>query len=355
MTHSVLTGASLLGADQVEGPLKGYHHYAFAVRVDPASPLAGSFPWLKLREPRAGALWHDMRRFAAEDQLLRDLHGRVPRVPAVSSYQVGEDRLHFAAFIEGVTLDRLPEPAGRVAERFMDQIEELFAALAAVDVRSLGQDDLSDCGYPGLPGDTRSTAFARKMVHFSAEHAYGAHRAPMEDLLAELGAERSAWSEFEKTVPEMADRDPRLLHADLHRKNFIVDRKGGLWTIDWELALFGDPLYDLATHLHLMRYRPDQERDLIGRWKRAVGPLASRGADDDLPHYLRYKRLQSVFTDIVRGAARVQESPGAERVRHSAGIVRSALIAAREIVGLEAAPALPAVESALRGWCERRS
>lgn len=39
---------------------------------------------------------------------------------------------------------------------------------------------------------------------------------------------------------------PCLLHRDLKLTNFLVDEKGKMWIIDWENAILGDPLYDLA-------------------------------------------------------------------------------------------------------------
>jgi hypothetical protein len=336
----------------VEGPLKGYHHYAFAVRLDLGSPLAGEFRWLRLREPRPGVFWYDMRPFPSEDGLLRRLYGRVPRIPRVAVLQFDGGALTVAAFIEGATLDRVPDAVGRVADRFLDQIEEIFQALAAIDAPPLPHSDPLDCGYQSAAGCTESTAFLRKLVHFSTVHAYSGPLRRMDDLLAELGVKADALSDFGRALPELTYRKPQLLHGDLHRKNFVVDRAGGLWTIDWELALFGDPLYDLATHLHLMGYQPDQERDIVLRWKRAVGAEASAGSDDDLSHYLTYKRLQSVYTDVVRGVARLQEAAGADRglLRNTAALARKALIAAQDPLGLERVPALAVIEAAFGNW-----
>lgn len=39
---------------------------------------------------------------------------------------------------------------------------------------------------------------------------------------------------------------PYLLHRDLKHANLIADKKGKTWIIDWENAILGDPLYDLA-------------------------------------------------------------------------------------------------------------
>jgi aminoglycoside phosphotransferase (APT) family kinase protein len=347
---STAAAASDLEVDRVEGPLKGYHHRAYAVRLDPGSPLAADFRWLKLREPRSGVLWYDMRRFPSEDQLLQALYGRVPRIPRVSRQWINDGWVTFTAFIEGVTLDRVPEAAGRVADRYLDQIEELFRALAAVDSPPLAYDGLLACDCRKSAHGNRSTAFLRALTHFSVQHAYASHWDSTRGLMAELGVNEDALRDFGLRLPELTDRAPRLLHGDLHHRNFIVDRLGGLWTIDWELALFGDPLYDLATHLHLMGYQPDQEEDMFRRWKRAVGEESSLGADEDLPHYRMYKELQSVYTDIIRGAARLREDQGERRLRRTAVLVHRAMTAAREPLGMGKVPPLPVIEAAFSVW-----
>ena len=175
-----------------------------------------------------------------------------------------------------------------------------------------------------------------------------------------LGVPLGALGAFARRVPQLTDRPRTLLHADLHRKNLVVDRAGDLWFIDWELALLGDPLYDLATHLHLMSYQPDQEQDIIDRWTRAVGPARSAGLEPDLPHYLAYKRVQSLCTDVLRAATRLVEAaepPDTQaadvRLRGTAALVGKALAAAREPLRLEKVPPAPAIENAFHDWWRR--
>ncbi|MFF7158705.1 phosphotransferase [Streptomyces sp. NPDC008139] len=363
--------AKAVGAELVEGPLKGYHHQTYAVLLDPGSPFATDFRRLKLREPREGVYWYDMRWFSSEDLLLRRLNERhrdlFPYIPQVRELDVQGHRMAFLGFIEGVTLDRAPDSrGGRVAERFLRQIEDLFRSLAALDAEPLaahgGQP--APCGCEGREQDlTRSgkggsTAFLRGLTHFTVRHAYeGRQRASLHDLLVELGVPGNALNAFARAEPELTDRPRALLHGDLHRKNFIVDRVGALWTIDWELALIGDPLYDLATHLHLMAYYPEQELEMVRRWERAVGPDASAGARDDLPHYRAYKRVQSLCTDVIRAATRLVESPDTPgtdtaclRLRGTAALVRKALDAALEPLGIEKAPPRQAVEDVFDAW-----
>jgi hypothetical protein len=370
--------AGAVGADRVEGPLKGYHHRTFAVRLDRSSPLAGDFRWLKLREPRQDALWYDMRWFPSEEELLRLLHTRQgqgarygrtpPRIPQVVEQAVDGQRLAFLAFIEGVTLDRVRGTRpGRVPGRYLDQIEELFHALAGVDAEALaahtGPRPMAACArhdpaaYPEHGG---ATGFLGALTHFTMAHAYRDRQKEMAELLDLLGVPGAALDAFARRRPPLTDRPRTLLHGDLHRRNLVVDRAGDLWTIDWELALLGDPLYDLATHLHLMDYPADQEQEMVRRWQRAVGPRRSAGTAQDLPHYRAYKRVQSLCTDVLRATARLartQEPPGSAagrvRLRGAATVVQRVLAAAREPLRLPETPPTEQVEAVFADWWRR--
>jgi thiamine kinase-like enzyme len=59
---------------------------------------------------------------------------------------------------------------------------------------------------------------------------------------------------------DLTPRPFRLVHADVHRKNIL----------DGELALLGDPVYDLAVHLHEMGYLPEEERRAVAGWAEAL-------------------------------------------------------------------------------------
>lgn len=360
-----------LGADLVEGPLKGYHHQTYAVRLDPGSPLAKDFTWLKLREPREGVFWYDMRWFPSEEALLpllREHHGRsLPHIPRVGVQQGPDGQpMSFLGFIEGVTLDRAPGGRGAVHERFLRQIEQLFRSLADADADALvghGSPQVpgcADCDLAAWPEQGGCTDFLRRLTHFTLTHVCGQAPPDLVGILTALDVPPDLLAEFGARRPELTDRPRTLLHGDLHRKNFVVDRAGVLWTIDWELALVGDPLYDLATHLHLMDYPREQEPDVLRRWERAVGTDAAAGCRDDLPHYRAYKRVQSLCTDVFRAAVRLKESAegpgtplGRARLRTAATLMAQALEAAGPDLGQEKTMPRPAVELVLQGWWER--
>ncbi|MEU6242860.1 phosphotransferase [Streptomyces sp. NPDC047024] len=327
----------------IEGPLHGYHHetYVFPLPGEAGGDRAGRW---KCREPREGLLWFDRRCFASEERLLAALGGRVRGVPEI--VEVGGLRL--MRFVEGRTLGSLHPSGTQVPELLGHQIVRLFGRLARIDPWGLTVE--RRCQEQDRPADGDTDGFLERLVHFTEHQVYRANLDRFGELFAELGLEEESFTHLRKQVSGLARRPFRLLHADLHRENLIVDPDGVLWVIDWELAMVGDPLYDLATHLHLMRYPGPQARDMAERWAavaEAVRPGATRGWRHDLERLLAYKRAQSVFTDVIRTALSLPPAPAP--VTEAADRLVAVLTEAADPLGLTP-PDVPAVAEALRRW-----
>ncbi|MGW4447180.1 phosphotransferase family protein [Streptomyces sp. NPDC004682] len=327
----------------IEGPLHGYHHetYVFPLPGEAGGERAGRW---KCREPREGLLWFDRRCFASEERLLAALGGRVRGVPEI--VEVGGLRL--MRFVEGRTLGALHPSGTQVPELLAHQVVRLFGRLARIDPWTLAVE--RRCQEQDRPADGDTDGFLERLVHFTEHQVYRANLDRFGELFAELGLEEESFTHLRKQVSGLARRPFRLLHADLHRENLIVDPGGVLWVIDWELAMVGDPLYDLATHLHLMRYPDPQARDMAERWSavaEAVRPGATRGWRHDLERLLAYKRAQSVFTDVIRTALSLPPAPAPVT-----GAARKLVAVLAEAAGPLSLtpPDAPAVAGALRRW-----
>ncbi|MFG2307397.1 phosphotransferase [Streptomyces sp. NPDC048566] len=331
-------------ADAVDGPLRGYHHETYVVPL----PGSGAVRW-KCREPRPDLLWFDRRCFASEEELLHSLAGRIEQIPEL--IQAGSTSLQ--RFVEGDTLGRLYGAGTAVPEPLVEQIIDLFRRLAAVRPDSLTAERTCRPADRACEGD--SSGFLERLVVFTQERVYRDNLPRFSGLFHALGLDDDSFGKLRKHLSGLTERPFCLLHADLHRENFVVDARQRLWTIDWELALFGDPLYDLATHLHLMRYPADQERRVIRSWADAVDgvdPRASSGYRDDLPRLLAYKRAQSVFTDVIRTALTLEQEAAGERDLLRAGHgIETLLAAAREPLHLDEVPTGKDVAGALERWC----
>ncbi|MFF8657748.1 phosphotransferase [Streptomyces huasconensis] len=336
------------------GPLKGYHHETYVFPLPGEAEGPERVRW-KCREPRGDLLWFDRRCFRSEEELVRALSGHISRIPDV--IDVGDaggcGGFGLQRFIEGRTLGACHTFSDSIPGPLIAQIVQLFGELAGVDPDALSVE--RRCVPEDRPPDGDSTAFLERLVLFTEEQVYLRNAPRFGELFHALGIERQCFGTLREGLADLTPRPFSLLHGDLHRENFIVDRYGQLWTIDWELAMVGDPLYDLATHLYLMRYRPDQAQEVTRRWCAAVEevrPGSSEGWERDLPRLLDYKKAQSVFTDVIRSALTLEtKSAFPWWPLHRGGRkIEEVLTRARGPLGLKDVPTHRRVVEALRDW-----
>ncbi|MDO0934247.1 phosphotransferase [Streptomyces sp. DG2A-72] len=330
----------MAGDQPLHGPLQGYHHETYVF------PLPGGTRRVKFRELRDGLLWFDRRCFVSEEDLLRTLKGRIASIPDI--FDVGGMGLQ--GFIEGRTLGRSLLWNAHVPDVVFDQIVDLFQEMVRIPPDML--DVRRRCLPEDRPYDGDTDGFLHRLIAFMEERVYRSNLWHAGRLFKDLNVNSESFRYLRKHVSGLTERPFCLLHGDLHRENFVVDREGRLWTIDWELAQLGDPLYDLATHLYLMRYPADQERDMITEWCRVVEgvrPGSSHGWASDLPVLLDFKRAQSVFTDVIRTSMSLSAGPkfnwtllpGATRK------LQKVLVAGAEPLGLEEVPTPARIMAAL--------
>ncbi|MEU9755350.1 aminoglycoside phosphotransferase family protein, partial [Streptomyces althioticus] len=98
---------------------------------------------------------------------------------------------------------------------------------------------------------------------------------------------------------KVSHREHALLHGDLNPWN-LVRRDGGLSIIDWEMALIGDPLYDLVRHMHLTPTRPEIRDRMFRRWERNLPPEYTRDWQKDWQVYRRLEAVRSAYIDLDR-------------------------------------------------------
>ncbi|MFD9501123.1 phosphotransferase [Streptomyces sp. NPDC060035] len=348
----VAAGTAGLAYDDraIEGPLQGHHHETYVI-----PPPSGSDLRCKVREQRPGLFWYDRRCFRSEELLLRALQGRVQRIPKIIEAGPG---VWLQGFVEGRTLGRGVLPSGPLSARHSSQLGQLFEELAAVKTDEIDIGRI--CRPEDRPEDGDCAGFLASLIQFTQKRVYLEHGAPYHGLFGQLGVSGAALEGLRSRAQALGSRPFVLVHGDLHRKNFIVDLRGDLWTIDWELAMIGDPLYDLATHLHLMRYADRERERICGIWEAAVEaarPDATAGWRRDLPVLLAYKRAQSVYTDVIRGALALEHPAGGLNRRALPGVawrVQQALVAAQPVLGVRTAPTLRQVMGAYRQWFRTR-
>ncbi|MEU1132157.1 phosphotransferase [Streptomyces sp. NPDC005900] len=246
------------------------------------------------------------------------------------------------------------QPEGPVGEAMMRSFAQFFARAAAVPERELPP---RPAGWPA-PG--RSQDFLDWLIAFTEERVHRPHRPRFEQLFTAVGLRPDVLGAFrdDPRRPPLTPRPFCLLHTDVHRANVVVGRRR-MAVIDWELAMYGDPLHDLATHLVRMEYEKDEQTRMTELWAEEMERAGHRdmtaGLTADLPVYLDFEYAQSVLPDIMRAALGLTALPtGPDDTDHARAAARvcRALRRAAEPLRLADVPDERRVERALREWHE---
>ncbi|MFD8809985.1 phosphotransferase family protein [Streptomyces sp. NPDC059627] len=328
----------------------GFHNQNYVLPLtEPMARRLGreSGAAVTVRVRRTDALSVVIRTWDNEAPILRAIQGVLPHVPECL-FEGNRFTIH--SFVPGVPLSSVCENDKPVDAVLLKDLAGLFARMTQVRGTAL----------PPLPSvwprnHTDSQGFLRALARMADLQIRQANGPAYGWLFAALGVPEDALLRFADRVPALTRRPYSLLHADLHRDNLIVSPDGStpLSCVDWELATFGDPLHDLATHLVRMRYPSHQWDDVVETWVtgvRAVRPTATHGVHKDLRHYVDFERAQSVYPDVMRAAKSLAESFDEKNLREATAAVRRALEAGAEPLRLRTVPGDREIERVLFRW-----
>ncbi|WP_445049345.1 phosphotransferase [Streptomyces sp. SAS_269] len=293
-----------------------------------------------------------IRTWQDESAILDAIKGILPHVPQCLARGDGY-AIH--SYVEGVPLSSVCEDGKPVDALLVKALAGLLAQMAQVRREAL----------PPLPAtwprnDKDSQGFLRTLARLADRQIRRANWPGFGGLFAALGIPEDALTRFAERVPAMARRPYSLLHADLHRDNLIMSYGGDppLICVDFELATYGDPLHDLATHLVRMRYPSHQWNEVIDAWAdamRLIRPAAVNGLAKDLRHYVAFERAQSVYPDVMRAADSLHASPDQKSLDDATAAVRRALEVAAGPLGLSNLPDAREIERILFRWRAARN
>ncbi|WP_030416982.1 aminoglycoside phosphotransferase family protein [Streptomyces sp. NRRL S-1448] len=318
--------------------LSGY--YNSNVRVDSADGP------VMVRIPAGGAPTMDLTMWP-EHAVLEAIRPYVTSAPQLLHVEA-DPPFQIHEFIAGTCLDEVcpagtPLPAGVLRD-----IGTLFSQLLRVPAAKL----------PGVPadwpadGDTAGfVALLLRLVRTiraDGDEATG-------QLYRDLGVPEDPCALLEQRAGTLRSRPFRLLHADIHRRNVITHRHRTVF-LDWELALWGDPVYDLADHLHKMSYLPAERDRTVAAWQRVAPAECRVGWEDALAFYLAFERMKSAVVDTVRWARLIAAAPTEAERRARAGELADKLRAARPTwpSGPRSDSSPAHIQRAVERWAGRR-
>ncbi|TPQ22232.1 aminoglycoside phosphotransferase family protein [Streptomyces sporangiiformans] len=300
-----------------------------------------------VRIRRAEALPVVIRTWENEAEILRAVKGILPHVPECL---VEGDGFAIHSYVEGVPLSSVCGNGKPVDTLLMKALAGLLAQMAQVRREAL----------PPLPAvwprnEKDSQGFLQTLARFADRQIRQPNWPAFGGLFAALGIPEDALIRLAERVPAMARRPYSLLHADLHRDNLIMSYDGDppLICVDWELATYGDPLHDLATHLVRMQYPSHQRGEVIDAWAQAmeqVRPAAVNGLAKDLRHYIDFEWAQSVYPDVMRAAQSLGDAFDQKSLDEATVAVRKALEVAEAPLRLRGLPSEAEIERVLFRW-----
>ena len=266
-------------------PLSGFYNENYRLDVD-GVPLL--FRFRKQDEPLMDPQPMD------ECDILNFLSTTILPVPKLI-YTNPALKFHVQEFIEGMLLEKAYPPGERIPEAMQKNIAYFYAQMAELDI------SVANILSPDWPReDANPTLFFEKLletsraIHSGYQETHGRHY----DF---LNIPKRHFELFQERAKSLTPRPMRLMHADLHRGNIIVNTdNASLTVIDWELALYGDLLYCIAAHLHRSRYFKSEREILADDIGAALPPAFQKNYIEDLRFYLDYEALKSILTDTVR-------------------------------------------------------
>ncbi|MGI5455935.1 phosphotransferase [Streptomyces sp. CA-249302] len=288
-----------------------------------------------------------IRTWQDEAEILAAVRRFLPHVPQCLVQSRDETIL---SYVEGVPLSSIC-PNGKPVDSHL-----LYGLVGLLgDMTQVGRKDLPPLPQSWPRSSRDSRAFLRALAYAAEEQIRQRNWGRFGGLFAMLGIPEDAMVRFAERVPSMISRPFSLLHTDLHRDNVIVSFDGDppLICVDWELASYGDPLHDLATHLVRMQYPDYQWWEVVEAWRDSMGKRrlkAVNGLDRDLKHYVAFEHAQSVYPDVMRAATSLGDSYDQRDLDEATHAVHGALLAAEEPLRLKSVPDEKAIERILFRW-----
>ncbi|MFF4962196.1 phosphotransferase family protein [Streptomyces sp. NPDC001222] len=332
---------------------RGHHHLHYRVRPlterDAALVAAEAGATVTVRQRIPSALPAVIRTWQDESEILDAIGAVLPHVPRCLAKHRDTVVL---SHVEGVPLSSIRPDGTPLDPGHITALAGLLADMTQVRRRHLPPLPAS---WPRAGRDGR--AFLRALALAAEEQIRVRNWARFGGLFVMLGIPEDAMVRFAERVPALISRPFSLLHTDLHRDNVIVSSHGDppLICVDWELATYGDPLHDLATHLVRMRYPSHQWEEAVEAWRTVMGERRSgavHGLDRDLGHYLAFERAQSVYPDVMRAAESLGDCYDQRDLDAATQAVHRALLAAQEPLRLRHVPDERAIERILFRWNE---
>lgn len=209
----------------------------------------GSLLRIAVTPAKAGAQSTEL--MSLESRLMSSLRARGLPIPACEYREVHSRGVHLIERVEGESLTALDADEPRMVDA-LGWVARFLARLHEIRGNGFGPlSTTSDGQLIGLHGRWADYLTVRLDNHVSA------CKAASDVSMDEASEIRSLFTAHRRLLE---GQPPALLHGDPGSHNFIVDGSGICGVIDWEDALLGDPLFDLAS---LCTFHPERRHAAV--------------------------------------------------------------------------------------------
>lgn len=247
---------------------------------------------VNVRIPIPGAELMDLKMWG-EEEVLAGIEPYVDQAPRLLHFSA-DPQYQIHEYISGCVLNDVAPRGVAVPAHVIGDVVRLFRQLANVPLERL------PALPPSWPEEANTVGFAHRLSDLTT-WVYERFRDEYEPLFERLAIPAEPLRPIVALWNGLTPRPLSCVHADVHRKNIIISDGKSVF-LDWELALWGDPAYDLAVHLHKMGYQATERDDVIRYWLREMPSDRITGWEPDLPAYLAHEQVKSAIVDTVRYA-----------------------------------------------------
>ncbi len=199
------------------------------------------------------------------------------------------------SYLPGQRIADLYPPGTQVPDSLIEFIGSTMSKLYRVERETLGT-MLRQSPWPRAAGED---AFLPSLLSWLTK-VYESASVAEKGCMRAVGLPTNPFDDRRFSLDNI-QRAFRLCHGDLQREN-ILAAPGELYSLlDWEMAVWGDPLWDVASHMHRAAYPPDQEQSALQRLLGSC-PNGTSSASDHHAYdvYLKVEQYRSLVLDCAR-------------------------------------------------------
>lgn len=264
-----------------ENPFTGYYNNNYSCEVDNKKVL--------VRIPIENSDEMDLK-MIPEEKILEFLNKYDLPIPELI-YLNKNPFYQVHSFIEGIVVDDMYPRNTKLPDIYIPQVIKLLENLWKIREFPL----LSYFENWVKDGDTKG--FYNILVNKVGD-IYSKDMSEFSGLYKLLGIPSDPIKEAKELAISLKERPFVICHSDIHRKNCILDNDK-VYFLDWELALFADPAYEVAVHFHKITYTEDEEI----RFKKLLNNILPYDKNEfwnDVSIYLKLEKIKSAIVDAIR-------------------------------------------------------